>query len=76
MVGMQMTVAQCGTGVGVIGEGACRFETACGGFAVGGGGSWAKGDSGGLIFNGLECFLRKVFFSIPLYIHESPQNKK
>jgi hypothetical protein len=63
--GMQMTVARRGTGVGMIGERARRFETACGGFAVGGG-SWAKGGGGGLIFDGLECFLRNISFSIPL----------
>jgi hypothetical protein len=73
---MRMMAVRRGTGVGVIGEGAHHFETACGGFAVGGSGSWAKGGSSSLIFNGLECFLHKVSFSIPLYIHESPQNKK
>jgi hypothetical protein len=64
--GTQMMVARRSTGVGMIGERARHFETACGGFAVGGGGSWAKGGGGGLIFDGLECFLRNVSFSIPL----------
>jgi hypothetical protein len=64
--GMQMTVVRRRAGVGMIDESARRFETACGGFAVGGGGSWAKGGGGSLIFDGLECFLRNIFFSIPL----------
>jgi hypothetical protein len=67
-----MEGARRDTGVGVIGERARRFETACGG-------SLAKGGGGGgshLILDGLECFVRKASLSSLLYIHESRENKK
>jgi hypothetical protein len=70
-----MEGAQQDTGVGVIGERARRFETACGGSLAKGGGGGGGGGSR-LILDGLECFVRKASLSSLLYIHESRENKK